>query len=194
MSPEQLAAVFAEERERLRQTVMLRLNPRLLGRVDADDVLQESFLASQKRLEHYKADTTSAFVWVRRIVLQTLADISRRHLGALMRSVARERLFTTDGDDGATAQHLALFLVATGTSPMSAAARSEAVEQIVAAIERMSPIDQEILTLRHFEELSNGEVAEVLGLHKAAATNRYLRAMERLRAVLIPTGTRDELA
>ena len=48
----------------------------------------------------------------------------------------------------------------------------------------MDPMDREILALRHFEELSNGEAAEVLGLSKTAANNRYIRALSRLRELL----------
>jgi RNA polymerase sigma-70 factor (ECF subfamily) len=48
----------------------------------------------------------------------------------------------------------------------------------------MDPIDREILALRHFELLSNSEAAEVLGLKKSAASNRYVRALERLKDIL----------
>ena len=48
----------------------------------------------------------------------------------------------------------------------------------------MEPLDREVLALRHFEELSNGEVAHVLGLSKTAASNRYMRALARLKEML----------
>ena len=48
----------------------------------------------------------------------------------------------------------------------------------------MDEIDREVLALRHFEELTNNEVAEVLGLQKSAASNRYVRALTRLRTIL----------
>jgi RNA polymerase sigma-70 factor (ECF subfamily) len=48
----------------------------------------------------------------------------------------------------------------------------------------MEALDREILALRHFEGLSNGESAEVLGLSKTAANNRYIRALGRLRNLL----------
>jgi Sigma-70, region 4 len=51
-------------------------------------------------------------------------------------------------------------------------------------INAMDPIDREVLTLRHFEELSNVETAQVLGIQKAAASNRYLRALKRLKDTL----------
>ena len=52
------------------------------------------------------------------------------------------------------------------------------------AIESMEPIDQEVLALRHFEELTNSEVAEVLGIQQKAASIRYIRAVARLKDVL----------
>ena len=48
----------------------------------------------------------------------------------------------------------------------------------------LDPIDREVLVLRHFEELSNNETAEVLGLQKSAASNRYIRALKRLKEIL----------
>ncbi len=58
----------------------------------------------------------------------------------------------------------------------------------------MEPLDREILVLRHFEELSNGEAAQVLGLSKSAASNRYIRVLERLKAMVkAMPGFRDEL-
>jgi hypothetical protein len=45
-------------------------------------------------------------------------------------------------------------------------------------------LDYEVLTLRHFEKLSNGQPAHVLGVQKSAASNRYVRALKRLRKVL----------
>ena len=48
----------------------------------------------------------------------------------------------------------------------------------------MDPIDREVLVLRHFEELTNAEAARVLGLEKTAASNRYIRALKRLKEIL----------
>ena len=53
-----------------------------------------------------------------------------------------------------------------------------------AALQKLDPTDREILALRHFEELSNGEAATVLGLTKTAASNRYIRALKRLKEIL----------
>ena len=56
--------------------------------------------------------------------------------------------------------------------------------QLIDAVNAMSPTDREILTLRHFEQLSNSEVAEVLGIQRKAASIRYVRALTRFKAAI----------
>jgi RNA polymerase sigma-70 factor (ECF subfamily) len=188
---EALAAVFAEHHERLWRAVSFRMDRRLVGRIDADDVLQEAYLAAVQRLEHYVADPLpSAFVWLRMIVMQTLTDLYRYHLGAQRRDAGRETNLRSVPAAAAwhnpqtTSVSLAAVLVGQFTSPSQAAARAETFDQVERAIAAMDPLDQEVLALRHFEELSNGEVAEVLGIGQKAASIRYVRALKRLRAVL----------
>lgn len=77
-----VAEAMAEHTPRLRQIVELRIDPRLSGRLDATDVLQEAFLEACKRLPRYLDDpSVSAFVWLRGVVMDTLCDFHRRHLG-----------------------------------------------------------------------------------------------------------------
>ena len=67
--------------DRLERIVDLRLDPRLAGRVDAADVLQEAFLEAQKRLARYLDDrSVPVFVWLRGVTLDTLIHVHRRHL------------------------------------------------------------------------------------------------------------------
>jgi RNA polymerase sigma-70 factor (ECF subfamily) len=72
------------------------------------------------------------------------------------------------------------------TTPSRAAIRAEVQIKIQEALNAMDPIDREVLALRHFEELNNNETAAVLGIHKAAASNRYVRALRRLKEILAP--------
>ena len=62
--------------------------------------------------------------------------------------------------------------------------RAETTRLLEAAIDGMEALDREVLVLRHFEELSNGEVAHVLGIQPKAASIRYVRAVARLKAIL----------
>lgn len=179
-----LAGAFAAYRPRLWRIASFRLPQRLSGRVDVDDVLQEAYLAACKRIDRYLADGfTSPLLWLRVIVRQVLVDVYRRHLGAAARDAAREVSFR-GGPARATSASMAIQLVGDWTSPSQAAARQEAFERVAAAIERMSSTDRDILALRHFEELTNAESAEVLGIAPKAASIRYVRALGRLKAVL----------
>ena len=84
----------------------------------------------------------------------------------------------------ASSVSLAVQLLGRFTSASQAAVRAERQLQLQAVLNGMDPMDREILALRHFEELSNGEAAEVLGLSKTATNNRYIRALGRLRELL----------
>jgi RNA polymerase sigma-70 factor (ECF subfamily) len=182
-----LAELFSGHRERLGRLVSFRLSPRLAGRVDAEDVLQESYLAAAARLEHFLANPAgSFFVWLRLVVLQTLTDLHRLHLGAQRRDAHREIELQAApwSPSPATSACLAVQLLGNLTSPSQAAIRAERAGQLEVALETMQAIDREVLALRHFEELSNQETAEVLGIEPKAASIRYVRALKRLKDIM----------
>lgn len=180
-----LAKLFSVHRDRLWRMVSFRLDSRLAGRVDADDILQEAYLAAAQRLNHYLATPDkSFFVWLRLIVNQTLIDVHRRHLGAKIRDIQREVTWQPAAGPQSTSVALAAQLLGSLTSPSQAAVRAETAHQLEQAIGAMDRIDQEVLALRHFEELSNSEVAEVLGIQQKAASIRYVRALTRLKDIL----------
>jgi RNA polymerase sigma-70 factor (ECF subfamily) len=182
---EALAVLFSEHRERLWRMVGFRMDRRLLGRVDPDDVLQEAYIAAAQRIEHYGNDSSlSPFVWLRMVLMQTLIDIHRHHLGAQMRDANREAVFPGNLYPQTTSVSLAAQFVGKFTSPSQAAVREETLLHVEQAVAEMDPLDQEVLALRHFEELTNSEVAEVLGIQQKAASIRYVRAIKRLRAVM----------
>ncbi len=183
--PQALAEVFSYERERLWRVVHFRMAEPLRGRLDPDDVLQEVFLAASKRLKHYsESPATSPFIWLRMIMNQTLIDLHRKHLGAQQRDAAREVSIDGIGYSQATSASVAIQLVGSFTSPSGAAARGDMLTLVQSAIEQMDPIDREVLALRHFEELTNSEVAEALRIEQKAASIRYVRALRRLKEVL----------
>jgi RNA polymerase sigma-70 factor, ECF subfamily len=180
-----LAGLFSQHRERLWRMVNFRLDPRLRGRVDADDILQEAYLDAAQRIEHYDGGTaTSFFVWLRMVVSQTLIDVHRRHLGAQMRDAGREVSIHGQRYPQATSASLTFQMLGNLTSPTQAAVRAEAAGRLEKALDDMDPIDREVLVLRHFEELTNSEVAEELGIQQKAASIRYVRAVRRLKAIL----------
>jgi RNA polymerase sigma-70 factor, ECF subfamily len=182
---EAMAILFAQCRDRLEQVVSLRMDRRLQGRIDPGDVLQESFLDAVRRVPEFaRAPTTSVYLWLRFLTLQKLVDLTRRHLGSKMRGAGQEISIYRGSLPQASSVSLAAQLLGHFTSPSHAVIRAETQLQVQEALNAMDPIDREVLALRHFELLSNNEVAAVLDLSKAAASNRYVRALKRMKEIL----------
>ena len=180
-----LVALFTRYRDRLRRMVRLRLDRRLQGRIDTSDVLQDAYLDVAKRAGEYVANpSVPVFLWLRLITGQRLTALHRQHLGAQMRDAGQEVSLYRGALPQATSASLAALLLGRLTSPTQAAQRAEMQIRLQEVINAMDPIDREVLTLRHFEELSNVETAQVLGIQKSAASNRYLRALKRLKDTL----------
>jgi RNA polymerase sigma-70 factor, ECF subfamily len=184
-SVKELAESFNLHRERLQLMVRLRMDHRLQGRVDPSDVLQEAYIECARRFPEYQANPSMPrFLWMRFLVGQKLVDIHRQHLGAKMRDAAQEVSLNRGAYPQASSVSLAAQLLGHLTSPSYAAMRAELQMRVQSALNAMEPMDREILTLRHFEMLSNEETAQVLGLMKSTASNRYIRALRRLKGVL----------
>jgi RNA polymerase sigma-70 factor (ECF subfamily) len=182
---EALADLFARYRDRLRRMVKLRLDRRLQGRVDASDILQEAYLDVASRASEYAANPSMPFfLWLRFLTGQRLLMVHRQHLGTKMRDAAQEVSLYRGALPQASSVSLAAHLLGRMTSPSLAAVRAEMQIKLQEALNSMDPLDREVLTLRHFEELSNNETAALLGIQKAAASNRYIRALKRLKEVL----------
>lgn len=181
-----LGDLFASHRARLGRLVRLRLDPRLTGRLDESDVLQDAFLDIQKRFDKYVAEPTMPlYLWMRFLTVQRIKILHRRHLGAAMRGARREVSLNRSVGPTASSVSLARLLMCRSAGISKAAMRAELQARVEDALNSLDPIDREVLVLRHFEELSNNETAAVLGLQKAAASNRYVRALARLRAILV---------
>lgn len=177
--------LFTLHRPRIWQIVHFRLSDRIRARVDPDDVVQEVFLEAEKRLRHYiDGDFPSLFLWLRLVTGQTLSKIHRTHLGTESRNALREANPGGNNLWGNTSLCLSQRFIAHMTSPSQAAVRVELIDEVRNALESMNDIDREVLALRHFEELTNQEVAIELNIKPKAASIRYMRALERLRGVL----------
>ena len=183
--PLALGERFARHRERLRRMVRLRLDRRLQGRIDPEDVVQEAFVDASRRLAEYAADPgMPPFLWLRCIVGQRLAIYHRRHLGTKMRDAGQEVSIYGAPSLQASSAALASMLLGRLTSPSDAAIRAEQVLRVQEALNALEPLDREVIALRQFEELSRAETAHVLGISEEAGAKRYMRALRRLKAVL----------
>jgi RNA polymerase sigma-70 factor (ECF subfamily) len=180
-----LAELFARHRPRLRRMIRLRLDRRLAGRLDPSDVLQEAYLDLARRFPEYAANPGLPFYpWLRSLTGQKLTDLHRHHLGTKMRDAGQEVSLYRGALPPVSSASLANQLLGRLTSPTQAAIRAEMQIRLQEALNSMDPLDREVLVLRHFEELSNSETAQVLGLQKSAASRRYTRALFRLRDIL----------
>ncbi len=177
--------LLARHREPLRRMIGLRLDHALGRRVDASDVVQEVLLRASQRLPEYLRNPVLPFhLWLRQIALDRIIDQHRRHRGAARRSLDRERPLASAAFPDQSSLDLAAQLRDSGLTPAAAALRAELEQRFQAAIQQLNEDDREIILLRHFEQLSNSDVARTLGISEPAAGMRHLRALRRLRAVL----------
>jgi RNA polymerase sigma-70 factor (ECF subfamily) len=180
-----LAELFSLFRPRLWRLVAFRLHPQLQGRIDADDVLQDAWLRAVDRMDSFLKDASaSCFLWFRTIVSQTLVDLHRYHMLAQKRSAAKEFSIDKGWSTESTSSSLAFHLQQPAKSPSSTLSRAEQAKKLDVALKGMNENDREVLALRHFEELNNGETARVLNMTEQAASARYIRALARLKQVL----------
>jgi RNA polymerase sigma-70 factor (ECF subfamily) len=177
--------LFALHQERLRRMVQVRMDRRLQGRLNPSDVLQETFLEVSKALAEYlRNPAVPFFLWLRMITGRKLHTLHRHHLGAQVRDAGREVSLHQGALPQASSESLAAQLLGRFTSPSQAAVRAELQIRVQEALNSMDPLDREVLALRHFEQLSNSEIAQVLRISESAASNRFVRALERLKNIL----------
>src|SRR5215831_7988373 len=180
-----LNELFARHRPRLRRMVELRLDRRLQARIDASDVIQEAYVEAVTRLDEYLREPTyPLFLWLRLLVGERLLMLHRRHLGTQMRDAGLEISLYRGALPAASSAALAAQLLGQHTSPTQAAVRAERLLRLQEALNSLDPLDREILSLRHFEELTRAEIADVLDIQEGAAAKRHIRALKRLKQVL----------
>ena len=179
------AELTEEFRPRLKRMVDLRMQGQIRGRLDASDVVQDAFLEAFQRLPEYVEDPNVPFyIWLRSLVFQRLVLAHRQHIDVKARDVRRESPLQRGFFNDATSAVLINALLVKTDSPSAVAVRVEQKQAIERALAEMDPIDQEVLILRHFEEMSNNEIAATLNLKPSAATNRYIRALEKLKGAM----------
>lgn len=177
--------LFARHRQRLRRMVELRLDRRLQARIDASDVIQEAYVEAVSRLDEYLREPSyPLFLWLRLLVGERLLKLHRHHLGTQMRDAGLEVSIYRGALPAASSAALAAQLLGKHTSPTQAAVRAERMLRLQEALNTLDSIDREVLSLRHFEEMTLAETALSLGIGEAAAAKRYIRALKRLKAIL----------
>jgi RNA polymerase sigma-70 factor (ECF subfamily) len=164
-------------RQALHRMIQLRLDRRIQPRVDVSDVVQDVLIEASRRLKDYVREPKMAFhLWIRQIAKDRIIDAHRRHRVSAKRSVDREQRLAPAGDE-ASSVLLAAQLSDAQLTPAAAATQQELARLVERAIANLNEQDCEIVVMRHYEQLSNSEAAEALGLSEPAASMRYLRAM-----------------
>lgn len=188
-----LDELLSQHRPALRRIIELRLDRRVQQRVDASDVVQDVLIEAHRRLAEYLRNPQLPFhLWLRQLAQDRVIDVHRRHRVAARRSIDREQPAHAGQRLDRSSLDLLAQLCDPQPTPAAAALSAELAQQALQAMEALDPQDREILQLRHLEQLGNQEAAQVLGLSEAAAGMRYLRALRRLRALLIEAARRAE--
>ena len=182
----ELNQLLEDSRERLRRMIKLRMDRRLAGRVDESDIIQEAYAEAAHRFEKFQQDSEpcSPFIWLRFLALQKLAQAHRHHIKVQARSVLKEQKGRHSNMPPMTSAVMAFEFVGNKISPLDAIMVEEARRQVTEALDALKEVDREILAMRHFEQMSNKEVAEALDIPLDTAYKRYIRALTRLKGEL----------
>ena len=178
--------LLERHRRALRRMVQLRLDQKIQGRIDVSDIVQDVLVEANRRLPQYLENPVMSFhLWVRQIAKDRIIDAHRRHRGSAKRSVDREQPLAVPAASDRSTYELVAQLRDRELTPAAAATRQEMAQLVERALGRLSESDCGLIVMRHYEQLSNMEVAEALGLSEPAASMRYLRAVRRLRELLL---------
>jgi RNA polymerase sigma-70 factor (ECF subfamily) len=179
-------ALFRRHRARLLQAIALRMDRRVTARVDASDVLQETYLEAFRRLPRYlQEQPMPLYLWLCWLAREKVLALHRRHLGAEKRAVTHEApLLPADS----SATFVSAVIAGREPSPSQALAKAELAERLRLALGQLDDEERDLILWRHFEQLSARDMAQLLGISEAAAGKRYLRAVERLRTILLGLG------
>lgn len=173
-----------QHRLRLRRMIAVRLDRRLLARVDPSDIVQETLLLADRRLDDYLRQPPIPFYpWLRQLAWDQLVAANRKHLYASRRSRRREESLAANLSDESVAE-LAGSLIDDSSDPLAKVVTAERRERVRRAIDQLPATYREILVLRHLEQLSTAETAAVLAIGHSAVKMRHLRALERLKSLL----------
>ena len=182
-----LEALLTRHRESVRRMIDLRLDPAIVQRLDASDVVQEVLLEASRRLQDFLKKPSMPFhLWLRHIAKDHIIDAHRKHHQAKKRGVNREQPLARPGWAQQSSLDLAGQLFDQELTPASAAIRQELERRLHDALDKLEDDDREMILMRHYEQLANQEVASALGLTEAAASMRYLRAIRKLRDLMAP--------
>jgi RNA polymerase sigma-70 factor (ECF subfamily) len=182
--------LLARHRPELRQFIELRMDPKIRGRVDPSDVVQETQLEVVRRLPDFLERQPMPFhVWLRKTAYERLLMARRQHVEAAQRAVGLE-MPLPDRSSFLLAQRL----LPRGSTPSQRLSRRELARRVHQILAQLPDVDREILVVRNLEERSYQEIAYILDIDPAAARKRYGRALLRFHKLLVEDGLTDSQA
>ncbi len=184
-NPDAVDRLLDRHRDSLRRMINMRLDRKISRRIDVSDVVQDVLVEASRRLSDYLANPIMAFhLWIRQIAKDRIIDAHRRHRVSAKRSVDREQPLAVQGAVDQSTIELAAQLCDPELTPAEVATQRELAAHVQQSIELLDDRDREIILMRHYEQLSNQEIAASLSLTEPAASMRYLRALKKLRKLL----------
>jgi RNA polymerase sigma-70 factor (ECF subfamily) len=166
----------------LRLLARLEVGRRLQGKMDASDLVQETFLEAHRNFALFRGTDEPQLVhWLRQIMAAKVANLVRHYLGVQKRDVRLEQELQAGLDN--SSRMLGQDLAAALSSPSRRAMRREQAVLLANALERLPPDYREVIILRHLEELTFPQVAERMGRSLNSVQKLWLRGLARLREV-----------
>lgn len=158
------------------------LDPRLRGKLDPSDVVQDALVQAVRAIDQYRGESDPELAgWLRQILIRTLSN-AVRSFGQEKRDAGREQVIAAAVEE--TSVRLEAWLAADVTSPSQHAARNEDLVRLASALERLPDAQREALTLHHLQRWTLDAVAKQMGRTPAAVAGLIKRALRQLRADL----------
>jgi RNA polymerase sigma-70 factor (ECF subfamily) len=182
-SAESLGQLLARYENYLLILARVQVGRRLQGKVDAADLVQETFLEAHRHFAGFRGQSEpEVTAWLRQILAGVLGNQLRRYLGTKGRDIRLERELAGELDHSSHA--LQIGLADPGSTPSKLAARRERSVLLADALGRLPEDYREVIVLRHLEELPFAEVAKRMGRSEDAVQKLWVRSLARLRKAL----------
>ena len=178
-----LGSLLSLYRNYLRLLARLEIGHRVQAKLDASDVVQETFLEAHRNFAQFRGQSEGEFVqWLRMILAARVSNVLRHYLGTKGRDIRREEAAVVNLDHSSL--RIDQFLAASISSPSQQAIRRERAVLLADALEELPDDYREVLTLRHFQGNSFPDVAEAMGRSIDSVQKLWLRALIRLKEIL----------
>jgi len=176
--------LFALHHERLRKMIHFRFDRRLREKIRSAEILQEVYREACRSIDKYLAAPEQPFfLWLRRLTGERIHALHHQCLGAQAAGAGQELSLQRGALPEVNSVSLAAQLIGNRAVNQSAH-RAEMLRRLQDALNSMDVVQREILSMCHFEELRDEEVAMVLGIDKGTASLQYIRALKQLKDIL----------